>query len=785
MDSDPIDLTGTFVLPEGVVLSPVRDLPKSLRQIIGNHNDDDVVVGRRNSRARSKLLDLRAATLVAHFRTPQSIAYAIARFSRERRLDAEATLEEALPMLRSLIEDELLVPSSKNTALPTPLSAIGDQIDGWTVLRRVQALEDAEIYQIRRSTGEHAALKIGRPGHAAAARSLEHEAQILSNLDLAVTPRMLSFGSSNSRRFLITEWIAGRDSARFCQELRRARNAETNQTLFTLMGRILHAYATLHQQGVVHGDVHPRNVLIDRGQTVKILDFGAAQQIGNENAYTMRAGVSFFFEPEFAEAARSGAPPPLATPKGEQYSLAVLIYFLLTGRHYLDFTIEKHEMLRQIAEDSMIPFSQRKVPPWPEAERVLEKALSKTAAERFESVAAFALAWERLKVPERKAKSTRADGDQLLAIRRLFATEADIGGPLMKSAPLAAPSASLNYGSTGIACALYHISCALDDGKMLAAADVWAALALEETRSATAFYNDELQLNSRTIGSASLYHGRAGLHAVRALIARARGDEQAKSAEIRRLTEICSPPHEIYDLASGYAGALLGCALLIENDNDSGLQRSGDDMLGSLLKLIDLRPAINDSTLPIALGMAHGWSGVLYASLCWSIKTGQTIRPPIERRLREFASLDYAAGHSSRWQSAPGWCNGSAGLVFLWTTAYRAMGDGRYLELAERAARGVWETRTSISGLCCGLAGQSYALLNLYRFTGDSVWLGRARSVASKATVAYARQRRMAASDSPETRLASLYKGGAGIAVLSADLERPDEARMPMFECEF
>ena len=132
-----------------------------------------------------------------------------------------------------------------------------------------------------------------------------------------------------------------------------------------------------------------------------------------------------------------------------------------------------------------------------------------------------------------------------------------------------------------------------------------------------------------------------------------------------------------------------------------------------------------------------------------------------------------------------GWCNGSAGYVFLWTQAHKATGEPRYLELAEGAAWNAWETRVDTGNLCCGLAGQSYALLNLFRHTGDSVWLRRARELAGLAAEALVTMRsRDSRGFELDLRPESLYKGEVGVAVLDADLGHPEYAHMPMFERE-
>ncbi len=82
-----------------------------------------------------------------------------------------------------------------------------------------------------------------------------------------------------------------------------------------------------------------------------------------------------------------------------------------------------------------------------------------------------------------------------------------------------------------------------------------------------------------------------------------------------------------------------------------------------------------------------------------------------------------------------------------------------------------------MSNLCCGVAGRGYALLRLYRHTGSPVWLERARRLTLHAV----RSLRHTARD-PQAM--SLYKHWLGIALLAADLQRPEQACMPLFESE-
>jgi hypothetical protein len=155
----------------------------------------------------------------------------------------------------------------------------------------------------------------------------------------------------------------------------------------------------------------------------------------------------------------------------------------------------------------------------------------------------------------------------------------------------------------------------------------------------------------------------------------------------------------------------------------------------------------------------------------------------VGRRLYELAARAEPHGRGARWPwtldsvstvsrpvYAPGWCNGTAGMVSLWTLAARVMRDPAFDALADRSAWHTWEYDGGGTDLCCGDAGAAYALLVRYQTTGDVAWLRRATARAERAV------RRGLGSGKD-----SLFHGDTGVALLVSDLDRPDDACMPFF----
>jgi serine/threonine-protein kinase len=116
----------------------------------------------------------------------------------------------------------------------------------------------------------------------------------------------------------------------------------------------------------------------------------------------------------------------------------------------------------------------------------------------------------------------------------------------------------------------------------------------------------------------------------------------------------------------------------------------------------------------------------------------------------------------------------------LWTLAHRIYGDDLYLDLAEKSAMDAFAGTGGGQALCCGFAGQAYAQLSLYKLTRNPRWLEQARTLAKQASILG----NAILSRHDEGLPHSLYKGDVGLAVLIAEMEKPELAAMPFFEPE-
>lgn len=778
-------MQGLVVLPEDVQIVPLSEMSAQVRgQVSGE--DSDFALTRPRSRVPSKVIDANSATLLRQFRTPKTIVEGLLAFSREIKATPSEVLDDAYPLIESCLLARILVEPGADSEKIAAAFAVGETIAGHTVVRPIQALIDSEVYQVSTPSGRHAALKITTVnGTATTKPMLEKEACHLTRIGGAPSPALLQTGVlADHRQYLITEWFAGEDAETVARNFREQTTPEAADDLAEICAGILDGYATLHERGILHGDVHPRNVLVSPTGEVRIIDFGIASEIGAPSTRTSRAGVAFFFDPEYAAALRSGRRPSMPDQASEQYGVAALIYSLLCGQHYVDFSWDKEELLRQISEDKPLPFQRRGADRFAPVETVVLQALSKDPADRFATMRCFATAFREALRRDANAPAPALfdsrESEKLLA--RVLELIAGPNRALTYPGP-ESPVASVTYGYAGIAYTAYRLACAKDDSRLLSLADAWAERAAF-VRSDNAFYNEGIQITPEVVGRVSPYHTASGISGVQALIANARSDGRSMEAALNAFLRQTMPECDNPDLTLGTASVLLALALLIEGcdmDHSAVLLARGDELQVTVNRVLE------DPSSPISyLGIAHGWAGLLYASLRWSALTQTAPVDSVRQRLGELASQAIPTRRGARWpvQSTPGslalsgWCNGSAGYAHLWILAHKTFADAQYLDLAQRAAMDAYEGTGGGYGLCCGYAGQAYAQLSLYKHTGEKIWLDQARTLTEKAATAANAAHRQCSEGLPF----SLYKGDVGLAVLIADLERPELAAMPFFE---
>ncbi|MBI2317510.1 MAG: protein kinase [Betaproteobacteria bacterium] len=180
--------------------------------------------------------------------------------------------------------------------------------------------------------------------------------------------------------YVAMEFVGGGDLSQHARADNLLPIADVIQIGFKCCGALDYAF----REGIVHRDIKPANIMVAHGTEVKISDFGAALLRKMHVVQTAAMGSPYYMSPEQIEE------KPL-THHADMYSMAVVVYELLTGRR--PFEADSLEMLVQkiLNQEPAPPSSLRKEVP-KAIDQVVLRALAKVPERRYATWNEFALA---------------------------------------------------------------------------------------------------------------------------------------------------------------------------------------------------------------------------------------------------------------------------------------------------------------------------------------------------------------------------------------------------------
>ncbi len=185
----------------------------------------------------------------------------------------------------------------------------------------------AIVYRaIDRNTGHSVAVKVLKPEFnrdAEFVSRFQREAEAASKMTHHNIVNLLDVGMDGENRYLIMEYVKGKTLKEVIQEKGRLTAPVAVQITIRILSALQHA----HQNGIIHRDIKPQNILVHADGHIKVADFGIARMA---NSSTLTRGDSVmgsvhYFSPEQAQGKGTDVTSDL-------YSVGVTLYEMLTGR---------------------------------------------------------------------------------------------------------------------------------------------------------------------------------------------------------------------------------------------------------------------------------------------------------------------------------------------------------------------------------------------------------------------------------------------------------------------
>jgi len=195
------------------------------------------------------------------------------------------------------------------------------------------------------------------------------------------TVTIFDVGEHRGRPYIVMEYLPGGS----LDDVLRGSGAQPPQQVFTWLEQAGRALDAAHARGIVHRDVKPGNLLLDREGNVHVADFGIASA-GGLDSLTMTGtvlGTAGYLSPEQAQGER-------ATSASDRYALAVVAFELLTGTRPYQADSPTAEAAAHV--NAPVPLVSQRADVPRELDRCFARALAKDPAHRFETSADFVAA---------------------------------------------------------------------------------------------------------------------------------------------------------------------------------------------------------------------------------------------------------------------------------------------------------------------------------------------------------------------------------------------------------
>jgi serine/threonine-protein kinase len=268
---------------------------------------------------------------------------------------------------------------------------IGTILGSYEIIEAIGEGGMARIYKgFHTELNRYAAIKVinwGLQEDPAFTERFRREAQAIASLRHPNVVQIYDFGKHSSGYFMAMEFIEGNDLAVQLRQSKTTHKLLSHETVLRIIKDVASALDYAHNRGVIHRDVKPSNIMINReGQSI-LTDFGLVMLPAHASQATLGStfGTPHYVAPE--QAISSAA----AVAASDIYSLGIVLYEMATGELPFDDESPLSVALKHVSDLPTPPTVVN--PDLPHGvEEVILKALAKDPTDRFTTASDMAMA---------------------------------------------------------------------------------------------------------------------------------------------------------------------------------------------------------------------------------------------------------------------------------------------------------------------------------------------------------------------------------------------------------
>jgi len=290
-------------------------------------------------------------------------------------------IDQLPSQLKNKVKDDI-------SSLPFPPSLdVGMAFDGYEIIRKIHASSRSHVY-LAQDTSAQTQVIIKAP--AIDLKSNEHYLELFV-MEEWIAARITNghvgraFSASRKRNYLYTvfEYIEGQTLAQW----QRDNPSPCLDKVRGIISQVAKGLQAFHRMEMLHQDLRPENIMIDHHGTIKLIDFGAVSVAGMQETLiepptTYLLGTALYSAPEYFLG-------EIGDTRSEQFSLAVLCYFLFSGKYPYGTNVAKCKTLaaqRALTYQSVLS-EDKNIPSW--VNYAIKKAVNPIPARRYDELSEF------------------------------------------------------------------------------------------------------------------------------------------------------------------------------------------------------------------------------------------------------------------------------------------------------------------------------------------------------------------------------------------------------------
>jgi eukaryotic-like serine/threonine-protein kinase len=338
------------------------------------------------------------SSFLSRFRKPNTLENVINRYHRVHKLPL-AEVGNILGSFFSQLKEKGILVSGKHKrkaykVIPVYLK-VGEKLGKYSVIESFVTDRPVQVYKVRDADNEIRILKIARltvDEHYL--NRLRQEYQILANFKRSkYTISAINHFKNHLYEGIVVDFFDGEGFSSF---------VEDNYKKLSFVGKlgmgekILKAFSYLHKKGIIHGDIHFSNILVNRQEEIRLIDFGLANHSNpRENLDIRFGGSNFFMPPERITEDSFGKFSKEADYYSDVYQAGLIIYFLFFRKLPYRALLWKDLAVKIKKGRLLFPARDSDFPIMTEVKNILAKALNNIPENRYSTATQFYIAWKK------------------------------------------------------------------------------------------------------------------------------------------------------------------------------------------------------------------------------------------------------------------------------------------------------------------------------------------------------------------------------------------------------